>query len=41
MREGKSTTSDNEGRGDAGEGVVGSFSEIGKDNTVGYKSPRT
>ena len=40
-REGKSTTSVKDGRGYAREGVVTPFSEIGKDKTDGYKSPRT
>jgi hypothetical protein len=40
-REGKSTTSQKDGIGDARKGVVVSFSEIGKDKTDGYKSPRT
>ena len=40
-REGKSTTSMKDGRGDASEGIVALFPEIGKDTTDGYKSPRT
>jgi hypothetical protein len=40
-REGKSTTSMKDGSGDASEGVVALFPEIGKDTTDGYKSPRT
>ena len=38
-REGKSTTSMKDGSGDASEGVVALFPEIGKDITDGYKSP--
>jgi hypothetical protein len=40
-REGKSTTSVKDGREDAGQRVVARFSEIGKDETDGYQSPRT
>lgn len=40
-REGKSTTSIKDGRGDASADVVALFPEIGKDATNGYKSPRT
>jgi hypothetical protein len=38
-REGKSTTSMKDGSGDASEGVVALFPEIGKDTTDGYTSP--
>ena len=40
-REGKSTTSVKDGRGYARKRVVAPFSEIGKDETDGYKAPRS
>jgi hypothetical protein len=40
-QEGKRTTSVKDGRGDARRGVVAPFCEIGKDETDGYKAPRS